>query len=322
MAHTGIKITELPQIANIAANSAMPIVELVLDETQQINVAQLGTYILGNIAPTVNSNLGSISNVTILGGAPGFKLTTYGNGSLYWSIDANTGPNGSNTAVQFNNNGVFGGSNAFVFDSLSNLATILNANITNANVSSASVESLEVTNNANISDANIANLVTDNLDIIINANIANANAENIITGNLDVTIFANIADANIANIIAENVDINTFANIADANIANVNIENTTTANIDVTNTANIADANVANLMSANISVTNNANLGQVANINILGGSNGQILSTDGAGNLIWKSDTSFPSAGNGGNASTSLLLLASLNGGNAFSVYI
>jgi len=206
MAHTGIKITELPQIANIAANSAMPIVDLVLDETQQVNVAQLGTYILGNIAPTVTSNLGSISNVTILGGASGFKLTTHGNGSLYWSADANTSPGGINTAVQFNNNGSFAGSNSFVFNSASNTVTILNANI-------------------------------------------------------------------------------------------------------------------SNVASANINVTNKANLGQVANVNILGGANGQILSTDGAGNLTWKSDTSFPSTGNGGNASSSLLLLASLNGGNAYSVY-
>ena len=194
MAHLGVKITELPVMANMLANSAMPIVDMVLDETQQTNVAALGTFILNNIGPTVTSNLGSISNVTILGGSAGFKLTTHGNGTLYWSADANTMPGGSNTSVQYNNNGVFGGSNSFVFNSTSNTLTL-----------------------------------------------------------------------------------------------------------------------------SNIAITNNSNLGQVANVQILGGANGQVLSTDGAGNLSWKTDQPF--TGNGGNANSSLLLLASLNGGNAFSVY-
>lgn len=226
MAHLGVKITELPVMANMLANSAMPIVDMVLDETQQTNVAALGTFILNNIGPTVTSNLGSISNVTILGGSAGFKLTTHGNGTLYWSADANTAPGGSNTAVQYNNNGVFAGSNTFVFNSVSNTVTITNANVNTFN----------------------SNIVT-----IANANVANANV------------------------------------------------NTLNSNI--------------------VTVTNNANLGQVANVKILGGANGQILSTDGAGNLTWKPDSSFPTVGNGGNASTSLLMLASLNGGNAFSVY-
>lgn len=206
MAHTGVKITELPAMANMLANSAMPIVDLVLDETQQTNVKQLGTFILNNVAPTVTSNLGTISNVTILGGAAGFKLTTNGNGSLYWSADANTAPGGANTTVQYNNNGTFAGSNAFVYNSTSNTLTIITANVNTLN----------------------SNVVT---------------------------------------------------------------------------------------------VATNANLGQVGNVKILGGANGQILSTDGAGNLTWKNDTSFPTMGNGGNASTSMLMLASMEGGNAFSVY-
>lgn len=228
MAHLGVKITELPVMANMLANSAMPIVDMVLDETQQTNVAALGTFILNNIGPTVTSNLGSISNITILGGSAGFKLTTHGNGTLYWSADANTAPGGSNTTVQYNNNGTFAGSNAFVFNPVSNILTVTTTNITG---------------NLTSGNANLGNLV-------------------------------------------------------EANVVNVNTVN----------------SNIVN-------VTANANLGQVANVKILGGANGQILSTDGAGNLTWKPDSSFPTVGNGGNASTSLLMLASLNGGNAFSVY-
>ena len=46
---------------------------------------------------------------------------------------------------------------------------------------------------------------------------------------------------------------------------------------------------------ANINVTNTANLGDVANVVITGGSSGQYLQTDGAGNLAW-------AAGGGGGA--------------------
>ena len=47
----------------------------------------------------------------------------------------------------------------------------------------------------------------------------------------------------------------------------------------------------ANYTMGKITVTNSANLGNIANITITGGSNGQALLTDGAGNL------SFGSAG-------------------------
>lgn len=272
MAHLGVKITELPVMANMLANSAMPIVDMVLDETQQTNVAALGTFILNNIGPTVTSNLGSISNVTILGGSAGFKLTTHGNGTLYWSADANTMPGGPNTTVQYNNNGTFAGSNAFVFNSVSNTLTVTTTNITG---------------NLTSGNANLGNFVE--------ANVVNV-ASNLTSNNLTVNLALSGNTANFTgNVVLPNLTVNLQL---DANTANVNTIN----------------SNIVN-------VTANANLGQVANVKILGGANGQILSTDGAGNLTWKPDSSFPTVGNGGNASTSLLMLASLNGGNAFSVY-
>lgn len=48
------------------------------------------------------------------------------------------------------------------------------------------------------------------------------------------------------------------------------------------------DANVTgNLTTDTITVNSHANLGNVGNVYIGGGTNGQVLSTDGAGNLNW-----------------------------------
>lgn len=48
----------------------------------------------------------------------------------------------------------------------------------------------------------------------------------------------------------------------------------------------IIDSN-GDVTTANITVSNSANLGDVANVKIYGGSNNQVLTTDGAGNLTW-----------------------------------
>ena len=122
---TGIEITQLTNIGTqLAANSVIPIVNLPLDETQKANVALLGNFILSNIAPNTTSNLGPVGNVIITGGTAGQVLHTYGNGHLYWGTDDNTFPGGSNTAVQFNNNGEFGGNSNFTYDVNTNVLTI------------------------------------------------------------------------------------------------------------------------------------------------------------------------------------------------------
>lgn len=46
-----------------------------------------------------------------------------------------------------------------------------------------------------------------------------------------------------------------------------------------------------NATPVNLAVSGESNLGNVANVTITGGSNGQVLYTDGTGNLGWKSIT-------------------------------
>lgn len=121
----GITITELTNIgSNIAANSVLPIVNLVTDETQKTSVALLGNFILNNVAPNTTVNLGNISNITITGGSNGYVLHTYGNGELYWGVDDDAFPGGPNTAVQFNDNNEFGGSTNFTYNNSTNVLTV------------------------------------------------------------------------------------------------------------------------------------------------------------------------------------------------------
>lgn len=81
--------------------------------------------------------------------------------------------------------------------------------------------------------------------------------------------------------------------------------------------ANFVLNNAGNLAS-NINLSNIANLTVgVSNLHILGGYPGYILSTNGLGQMTWVVDGSV--SGDGGNAYTSILLQASLNGGNAYA---
>ena len=65
-------------------------------------------------------NLGNVSNVRISGGVNGYVLQTDGLGNLSWTTQTGGGGNGlvagSNTQIQFNNGGSFGGNAGFTFD--------------------------------------------------------------------------------------------------------------------------------------------------------------------------------------------------------------
>lgn len=84
------------------------------------------TVIANTLVISSNANLGSVSNVHISGGLNGYVLQTDGSGNLNWVAQSGAGngsPGGSNTQVQYNDNGLFGGSSGFVFNKISgNLA--------------------------------------------------------------------------------------------------------------------------------------------------------------------------------------------------------
>jgi hypothetical protein len=106
-----------------------------------------------NITVSSITRLGNVGNVRITGGSNNFILTTDGSGNLNWSnLSSNTIGNiaagGSNTQIQYNDDGILGGNpgmtfnegtttltaNNFIATSTANLGNVGNVKITGGNV--------------------------------------------------------------------------------------------------------------------------------------------------------------------------------------------
>jgi len=271
-----------------------------------------------NLNVTGGTSLGDVANVSILGGLNGYFLQTDGLGQLTWAAGGNGGsgngnPGGSNTQVQFNNAGTFGGEAGFTYDQVTNILTAQNINSPNFTGNLTGVASTALTANTviNSSQPNIISLgtlVNLNVDGTIAAglfagdggNLSNITAANLV-GNVPLAAHVTSNDqpniTSVGNLIALEV-------VATATAGNLNSSNRIsggnlfiTGNVSVGgnisfSSANsfIANANTIEFNSANI------NFGDASYIHVLGGFNGQVLSTDGQGNLSWVNG----SGGNGG----------------------
>ncbi len=170
-----------------------------------------------------------------------------------------------------------------------------------------------VTVNGSI-NANLGNVVVENLTVEGESNLGPVGNITISGGSNNYVLrtdgTGNLTWANIQSEIANAAGANTYVQINNNNLfgASANFRfNTDTNTLFVDGNANIANLNPTV-----------SNLGPAANVHITGGSDGYVLATDGSGNLSWVGiDPSV--SGDGGNASSSVLLLASLNGGNAIS---
>lgn len=113
-------------------------------------------------------SLGSVSALSISGGTANYFLQTDGNGILSWA-EGGTGnghPAGSNTQVQFNDDGVFGASSNFTFNSSTNILSVTNIN------ASANIVANKITATSNVS----ANKVYANYFLGDGSNITNVTA--------------------------------------------------------------------------------------------------------------------------------------------------
>lgn len=77
-----------------------------------------------NFTASPNISLGPVGNLHISGGSNNYVLTTDGNGTISWSPGGSGSPSGSNTQIQYNDAGAFGGSAALTFDEVSNTFTV------------------------------------------------------------------------------------------------------------------------------------------------------------------------------------------------------
>ena len=172
-------------------------------QVQFNNNGQLGadanfTYItageilsVANISVLAYSNLGSVSNVKIAGGNNGYFLQTDGTGNLTWAPASGGGggngsPGGSNSQVQFNNDGNFGGFPGFIFNTTT--STLNSPNITANNITGNVITSNSFTGNylsqslqSNITSlGNLSSLtVTGNASFVGSGNVSLGSVSNV-----------------------------------------------------------------------------------------------------------------------------------------------
>lgn len=224
--------------------------------------ATIGNANIGNITNQVKmlagANLGAVGNVHITGGTSGYYLQTDGAGNLSWAAGGGGGggsPGGSNTQVQYNNAGSFGGSSTFTFNSSTNLLTATNIAGNGSRLT-------------NLPAANIVGTVAS-ATIAATANLANAaNVAYSVSGANVTGIVANAnyaSYANIANTVTSTVANATHADVADLanSVAGANVVGT------VANANYSAYANIATTANS-VSVANVTGIGNIATINLTG----------------------------------------------------
>jgi len=108
-------------LANGSSNVAIPVANgnVTISVAGNANIA---TFSGTGMTITGISNLGNIGNVKIYGGSNHYVIVTDGTGNLSWQKAAVA--DGPNTAIQFNDNGTFGGSSAFTFNKDTNVVGI------------------------------------------------------------------------------------------------------------------------------------------------------------------------------------------------------
>ena len=195
--------------------------------------------------------------------------------------------------------------------------------------------------NANLGNAASANYFIGNGSLLTGIDSANSNYANyagtVVTsaqpnitsvGTLtSLTVTGNITsgNANLGNTATANFFIGSGNNLSNIQAANVSgqVGNALVASTVYTNAQpNITSVGTLSNLTSNGTVnfanTSNVTLGSVANLRIAGGSNGQILATDGSGVLSWIPQTSFAPAyvSNG----TSNVSVPSVNGNVTITV--
>ena len=257
-----------------------------------------------NVTGSVTSNLiPNVSNTYTLGNATNMWKDLYLSGTSIYIGTQNITANG--TAIAVSND--FGANNLIATNNVTADGNIYanaggGAGYVYANF--ANVQSnLYVGANANIVNTlTAANIKDTNLS---NTQLVFANASNTLSGSANLTF----------DFASQTLSVTGTANVSgdlNGNVGNFS-GNLTAANANLGNLATANYVNVATL-TANTKVdftsAGNVSLGNVANVKITGGSNGQVLQTDGTGNLTWSSTANINEIQNG----DSNVMIATANG--------
>ena len=220
-----------------------------------------------------------------------------------------TGAAGSNTQVQFNNGGNLGASSAFTFNTASNVLSVIGNVAGNYFIGKGSLltgvntSGNKITNgtsevnigssngNANVSingTSNVAVFTSSGLNVT-GATSASGNVTGayfIGNGSLLTGIAGSYANADVAAYLASGTDssnIVTTANVSGGNVLTSGIMSAVGNAIANTFLGNLQGSNVT--VTVNLVVSGTTDLGNISNVKISGGTSGQAITTDGAGNL-------------------------------------
>jgi hypothetical protein len=147
-----------------------------------------------------NISLGDVSTVKIAGGTNGYVLQTDGTGNLGWTAQTGGGggngvPGGSNTQIQYNDAGLFGGNVGFTFNEVTGNVAIPGAITIAGNLSAASAN---IVGNLVAGNANVDTLYA-NFDIDAAGNLFSGNAN---LGNLAISSFFQGDGSLLTNVVA------------------------------------------------------------------------------------------------------------------------
>ena len=245
-----------------------------------------------------NLSLGNVANIKITGGTNGYVLQTDGTGNLDWTAmtggGGNGAPGGSNTQIQYNDNGLFGGNTGFTFNEVNGnvnipgnliiagtfIGNVANANYANfagnavfsanANYSAyagnvtisaqpnitsvGTLVNLSVSGNVTSGNANLGNAVTANYFIGSGNNLSNIQGSNV-TGNVTTAITANFANYAGNVTVAAQSNITSVGTLTSLSVSgNANVGNLGTAGL-ITATGNITTTGTTSIQQAKEKVT-------------------------------------------------------------------
>ena len=234
------------------------------DGQLQYNAAGIMSGIANVTYSSGNLSLGPTANVKMTGGTNGYVLQTDGSGNLSWTAQTGGGggngvPGGSNTQVQFNDAGAFGGVAGFTFDKVSNVL------IAPGNINASNVNSNFFGSGAGLTSLVAANIVGEVPLAYLStyAGTANAVSGANVSGEVSSAALANaVAGANVSGYVANATHAN-IANAANA-VAGANVSGEV-ANAAYATTAGTAYSVSGANVSGYVANANHANIANAAN---------------------------------------------------------
>ena len=263
--------------------------------------ANISDTINGNIAnfsgnlTSLNANLGNLAIANFVNVASNIQTANLG---ITGVVTGNFIPNVSNTYTLGNS------TSSWKDLYLSGTSIYLGAQQITSNAAGVNLSNNVVVANT----LTAANIVDTNLS---NTQIVFANAANTLSGSANF-----VFDATAKTLSVDNANLIGTLNGNVANFTgNLTSLNASLGNLATANYINVA-ANLVVSGNANFTGAANVSLGAVGNLHITGGSNGQVLQTDGSGNLSWSSTANINEIMNG----TSNVYIPTANGNVTITV--